>query len=124
MRNLDGNYLIAGKLPVSAAIIQERFSRTAHTLLHLTDDDLRRLVDKAKKERELMDDVSVLPLHKIASNPEHTVEHYKFLLGQIRQLNLLSDQNQLHQTMAMPDRLTETDKQLWRLINRQETPPT
>jgi hypothetical protein len=50
------------------------------------------------------------------------VEHYKFLLGQIRQLNLLSDQSQLHQTMAMPDRLTESEKQLWRLINRQETP--
>ncbi len=103
---------------------EAHFIKTESKRLHLTDDDLRRLVDKAKKERELMDDVSVLPLHKIAANPEHTVEHYKFLLGQIRQLNLLSDQNQLHQTMAMPDRLTETDKQLWRLINRQETPPT
>ena len=101
---------------------EAHFIKTESKRLHLTDDDLRRLVDKAKKERELMDDVSVLPLHKIASNPEHTVEHYKFLLGQIRQLNLLSDQSQLHQTMAMPDRLTESDKQLWRLINRQETP--
>jgi hypothetical protein len=101
---------------------EAHFIKTESKRLHLTDDDLKRLVDKAKKERELMDDVSVLPLHKIASNPEHTVEHYKFLLGQIRQLNLLSDQSQLHQTMAMPDRLTESDKQLWRLINRQETP--
>jgi DNA-binding ferritin-like protein len=63
-------------------------------------------------------------LHKITSNPEHTVEHYKYLLGQIRQLNLLSDQAQLNQTLDMPDRLTDTDKQLWRLINRQEVPPT
>jgi uncharacterized membrane protein YebE (DUF533 family) len=101
---------------------EAHFIKTESKRLHLTDDDLKRLVDKAKKERELMDDVSVLPLHKIASNPEHTVEHYKFLLGQIRQLNLLSDQSQLHQTMAMPDRLTESEKQLWRLINRQETP--
>ena len=92
--------------------------------LHLSDDEVRVLIEKAKRERELMDDVSVLPLHKIASNPEHTVEHYKYLLGQIRQLSLLSDQEQLNQTLAKPDRLTDTDKQLWRLINRQETPPT
>jgi hypothetical protein len=51
------------------------------------------------------------------------VEHFKYLLGQIRQLNLLSDQEQLNQTLAKPDRLTDTDKQLWRLINRQEAPP-
>ena len=100
------------------------FIKTESKRLHLTDDDLRRLVDKAKKERELIDDVSILPLHKIASNPEHAVEHFKYLLGQIRQMNLLSDQHQLNETMDKPDRLTETDKQLWRLINRQETPPT
>jgi voltage-gated potassium channel len=103
---------------------EAHFIKTESKRLHLTDDDLRRLVDKAKKERELMDDVSILPLHKIASNPEHTVEHYKYLLGQIRQLNLLSDQAQLNQTLDMPNRLTDTDKQLWRLINRQEVPPT
>lgn len=100
------------------------FIKAESKRLHLTDDDLRRLVDKAKKERELMDDVSILPLHKIASNPEHAIEHFKYLLGQIRQMNLLSDQQQLIETMDKPDRLTETDKQLWRLINRQEAPPT
>jgi hypothetical protein len=89
----------------------------------LSDEEVRVLIEKAKRERELMDDVSVLPLHKIASNPEHTVEHFKYLLGQIRQLSLLSDQEQLNQTLAKPDRLTDTDKQLWRLINRQEAPP-
>lgn len=103
---------------------EAHFIKTESKRLHLTDDDLRRLVDKAKKERELMDDVSILPLHKIAANPEHAIEHFKYLLGQIRQMNLLSDQHQLIETMEKPDRLTETDKQLWRLINRQEAPPT
>jgi len=103
---------------------EAHFIKTESKRLHLTDDDLRRLVDKAKKERELMDDVSILPLHKIAANPEHTIEHFKYLLGQIRQMNLLADQQQLNETMDKPDRLTETDKQLWRLINRQEAPPT
>jgi voltage-gated potassium channel Kch len=103
---------------------EAHFIKTESKRLHLTDDDLRRLVDKAKKERELMDDVSVLPLHKIAANPEHAIEHFKYLLGQIRQLNLLADQNDINHAIEKPDRLTESDKQLWRLINRQETPPT
>lgn len=95
------------------------FIKTESKRLHLTDDDLRRLVDKAKKERELMDDVSILPLHKIASNTEHTVEHFKYLLGQIRQLSLLTDQDKFQHTVDHSDSLTETDKKLWLLINLQ-----
>ena len=98
---------------------EAHFIKTESKRLHLTDDDLRRLVDKAKKERELMDDVSILPLHKIASNTEHTVEHFKYLLGQIRQLSLLTDQDKFQHTVDHSDHLTETDKKLWLLINLQ-----
>jgi hypothetical protein len=92
--------------------------------LHLSDDEVKVLIDKAKRERELMDDVSGLPLHKIAGNPDHAVEHFKFLLGQIRQMRLLADETLLQKSMDKPERLTETEKQLWRLITQQESPPT
>jgi hypothetical protein len=71
-----------------------------------------------------MDDVSGLPLHKIAANPDHAVEHYKYLLGQIRQMHLLSNPDQLQASMAKPDRLTDSEKQLWQLITRQNPPST
>jgi hypothetical protein len=96
------------------------FIKAESKRLHLSDTDLQRLIQKAKRERELMDDVSVLPLHKIAANPEHTIEHFKFLLGQVRQLHLLSNADALNQAMTKPDRLSESEKQLWRLINRQD----
>jgi hypothetical protein len=99
------------------------FIKAESKRLHLSDTDLQRLIQKAKRERELMDDVSVLPLHKIAANPEHTIEHFKFLLGQVRQLHLLGNADALNQAMAKPDRLSESEKQLWRLINRQDAPP-
>jgi len=92
--------------------------------LHLSDDEVRVLIDRAKRERELMDDVSGLPLHKIAANPDHAVEHYKYLLGQIRQMHLLSNPEQLQASMAKPDRLTDSEKQLWQLITRQNPPST
>jgi hypothetical protein len=97
------------------------FIKSESKRLHLSDEDLRRLVEKAKRERELMDDVSVLPLHKIAANPDHALEHFKYLLGQVRQLNLLGNPEALKQSMDKPDMLTESEKQLWRLINRQDT---
>jgi hypothetical protein len=102
---------------------EAEYIKTESKRLHLSDDEVKILIERAKRERELMDDVSTLPLHKIAANPEHAIEHYKYLLGQIRQLQLLTDTEQLQHTMAKPDRLTDTDKQLWRLINRQEAPP-
>lgn len=91
--------------------------------LHLSDEEVRRLVERAKRERQLMDDVSTLPLHKIASNPKHAIEHYKFLIGQIRQLSLLADPEKFNALANQEDQLTDTDKKMWRLINRQEAPP-
>jgi voltage-gated potassium channel Kch len=97
---------------------EAKYIKSEAKRLHLSDDEVKVLIDKAKRERELMDDVSGLPLHKIAANPDHAVEHYKFLLGQIRQINLLGDQEKIEQSLSKPGRLTDTDKQLWHLINR------
>ena len=97
------------------------YIRTESKRLHLTDEEIRLLIDKANRERELMEDVSVLPLHKIASNTDHTIEHYKYLLGQVRQLGLLTDQEKFQSAVDNSERLTETDKKLWTLIALQQS---
>ena len=84
-------------------------------------EEIRLLIDKANRERELMEDVSVLPLHKIAANTDHTIEHYKHLLGQVRQLSLLTDQEKFQSAVDNSERLTETDKKLWTLIALQQS---
>jgi voltage-gated potassium channel len=102
---------------------EAKYIKSEAKRLHLSDDEVKVLIDRAKRERELMDDVSGLPLHKIAANPDNAVEHYKFLLGQIRQINLLANQEHLELSLAKPNRLTDSELQLWRLINRQNTSP-
>jgi len=97
------------------------YIRTESKRLHLTDEEIRLLIDKANRERELMEDVSVLPLHKIAANTDHTIEHYKHLLGQVRQLSLLTDQEKFQAAVDNSERLTETDKKLWTLIALQQS---
>lgn len=97
------------------------YIRTESKRLHLSNEEIRLLIDKANRERELMEDVSVLPLHKIASNTDHTIEHYKHLLGQVRQLSLLTDQEKFQSAVDNSERLTETDKKLWTLIALQQS---
>jgi voltage-gated potassium channel Kch len=103
---------------------EAKFIKSEAKRLHLSDDEVKLLIERAKRERDLMDDVSGLPLHKIAANPDHAVEHYKYLLGQIRQMHLLSNPEQLQASMVKPDRLTDSEKQLWQLITRQNPPST
>jgi voltage-gated potassium channel Kch len=97
------------------------YIRTESKRLHLSDEEIRLLIDKANRERELMEDVSILPLHKIAANTEHSIEHFKHLLGQVRQLSLLTDQEKFQAAIDNSERLTETDKKLWALIGLQQS---
>ncbi len=84
--------------------------------LHLSDDEVDRLIQKARQERELKDDVSTLPLHKIAATTEHAIEHYKVLMAQIRQLGLMTDREKFEAVATTQDRLTTTELALWRKI--------
>ena len=97
------------------------YIKTEAKRLHLSDEEVKLLIEKAKRERELMDDVAILPLHKIATNTDHTIEHYKHLLGQVRQLSLLTDQEKFNAAVDGSERLTETDKKLWTLIALQQS---
>ncbi len=92
--------------------------------LHLTQEDLNQMIDKARRERELMADVSSLPLHKIAATPEHTIEHYKSLIGQIRMLNELTDKQEFAVFAVQRKRLTAHEWQLWQQIYRDGTGST
>ena len=97
------------------------YIKTESKRLHLSDEEIKLLIEKAKRERELMDDVAILPLHKIATNTDHTIEHFKHLLGQVRQLSLLTDQEKFNAAVDGSERLTETDKKLWNMIALQQS---
>jgi len=90
--------------------------------LHLSEEEVKRLMVKARQERELKNDVSNLPLHKIATNPEHAIEHYKVLLSQIRQVGLMTDQTRFKSVALAQDRLTPTELALWLHIQGGEHP--
>ena len=81
--------------------------------LHLSEEEVERLIVKARKERELKEDVSVLPLHKIAETSAHAVEHYKVLIAQIRQLGIMTHAARFEKAAAQQHRLSAEELDIW-----------
>lgn len=84
--------------------------------LHLNKDELERIIDRAQKDLALKEDLSQLPLHKIAQQPETAIKHYRFLLSQIKMLNTMSNHENFSEIATSHDRLTRTDFELWEKI--------
>jgi hypothetical protein len=84
--------------------------------LHITVEELNVLLEQIHNERENAKHKSALPLHVIADNPDHAVEHYKVLLSQINQLALLTDAAKFEQAAKAADSLTTKEMALWQQI--------
>ena len=90
----------------------EQIKREAKRL-HLSEEEVDRLIIKARKERELKEDVSVLPLHKIAATSAHAVEHFKVLVAQIRQLGIMTHEARFVKVATQEGRLTKEELAIW-----------
>ncbi|MEI8235737.1 MAG: ion transporter [Methylococcaceae bacterium] len=88
--------------------------------LHLNEDEVARLIDRASKDRELQDDVSKLPLHKIAQHPETAIKHYRLLLSQIKMLSIMTNNEKFIETAVKQDRLTKKDLEFWNKMHAHE----
>ena len=91
--------------------------------LHLSDEDVARLIEKVRRDFEEKENVSVLPLHKIAATPEHAVEHFKSLVSQIRQLGILTDSEKFEAPATKNFTLTPGELHLWRHLQVKPSPP-
>jgi voltage-gated potassium channel len=91
------------------------FIRAEAKRLHLTIAEINALIDVVIKEHEL-EERNPLPIHKIAENPSLAVEHYKVLLGQIRQLGVQVNANEFDAVAQQGERLSATEFALWQKI--------
>jgi voltage-gated potassium channel Kch len=91
------------------------YIRSEADRLHLTNEEIIALVDVVVKEHEL-EERSPLPIHKIAENPPLAVEHFKVLLGQIRQLGVQTDKTKFDEAAHQGERLSASEFELWKKI--------
>jgi len=91
------------------------FIRAEAKRLHLTTAEINALIDVVIKEHEL-EERNPLPIHKIAENPALAVEHYKVLLGQIRQLGVQVNAGEFEAAAQQGERLSANEFALWQKI--------
>lgn len=94
---------------------EAHFIRTEAKRLHLSNEEINALVDQVVKEHEL-EERNPLPIHKISENPTLAVEHYKVLLGQIRQLGIHTDPSRFNAAAQENERLSAAEFDLWKKI--------
>ena len=93
----------------------DKINREARRL-HLSEDEVQRLIIKAQRERELKEDVSMLPLHKIAANPPHAIEYYRWTLANLRQVGVMTSLEEFERLAVHGGRLTPQELALWQAI--------
>jgi len=91
------------------------FIRSEAKRLHLTNAEINALLDLVRKEHDL-EERNPLPIHKISENPALAVEHFKVLLGQIRQLGIQTDPTRFNAAAQENDRLSASEFDLWKKI--------
>ena len=117
LKNELYNMLADGTISPDEADIVAREARR----LHLSDSDVALLTERARRERQLAEDTSDMPLHRVAAEPRLAVEHYKQLLGHIRQLGCLGDADRFLAAGTQGGRLTDHELAVWHHI--QQTTP-
>lgn len=88
--------------------------------LHLSEDEVERLIIKAQRERELKEDVSMLPLHKIAANVPHAIEYFRWTISNLRQVGVMVSPAEFYR-LAADGRLTDKELALWESIQGPRT---
>ena len=94
---------------------EANFIRSEAKRLHLTNAEINALLELVRKEHEL-EERNPLPIHKISENPALAVEHFKVLLGQIRQLGIQTDPTRFNAAAQENDRLSASEFDLWKKI--------
>ena len=91
------------------------FIRTEAKRLHLSIEEINALIQLVLKEFE-DEKNNPLPIHRIAENQALSVEHFKAMLGQVRQLGLLTDTNQFDQLAVQEGKLSRDQLEIWQKI--------
>lgn len=93
--------------------------------LHLSKDEVDRLIDKAHRQREASSNHAQLSVPQLLQQPAAAVERYRELLSQINQLAHLGNRESMDAIIESPGRVTDLEREIWKRLSaeRQPAPP-
>lgn len=96
---------------------QELIDREAKRL-HLSEDEVNRLIDKAKREREGKLDHKGLTITKLAERPEIALERYRELVEQMRKIAVNVDRARMDRLVADTELTTAYERRVWESLRQ------
>jgi len=116
LRNNLYKMLKDGKLDENEARILREEARR----LHLTVEEVNHLIETVVKEQEESNNREGMSINAIAKDTVMSVEHFKYLLGQIRQLAQLTNKDQFETEANRLGLLSDAEKQAWSVLRGRE----
>jgi voltage-gated potassium channel Kch len=112
LRNNLYKMLKDGKLDENEAKVLREEARR----LHLTVEEVNHLIETVVKEQEDRESREGMTVNAIAKDTGMSIEHFKYLLGQIRQLAQLTDVKQFESEAERQGLLSEAERNVWTAV--------
>ncbi|NCX22540.1 MAG: hypothetical protein EBX17_05005, partial [Betaproteobacteria bacterium] len=84
--------------------------------LHLSEDEVNRLIERVNQEKASLEDQQGIPLARLVQDPQLALERFRELAGQVRQIALMASPDEMRRLVDDSDRLTELEKRIWRQL--------
>ena len=86
--------------------------------LHLSQDEVNRLIDRVQRERELVQDQKGISIERLAKDPNLALERFRELAGQVKQIALMSNVDEIREKLESSERSTALEKKIWWMTER------
>jgi len=86
--------------------------------LHLNQDEVNLLIDRVHRERELVQDQKGISIERLAKDPNLALERFRELAGQVKQIALMGNVDELREKLESSDRSTALEKKIWSMNAR------
>jgi voltage-gated potassium channel Kch len=90
--------------------------------LHLSKDEVERLIDKARRQRESSSNHATLSMPQLMEQPAAAVERYRELLSQMNQLAQLGNRSGMDAIIEAPGRVTDLEREIWKRLSAEREP--
>ena len=90
--------------------------------LHLSKDEVDRLIDKARRQRESASNHALMSMPQLLNQPVAAVERYRELLSQMNQLAHMGNRAGMDSILNTPGRVTDLEREIWQRLCSERQP--
>ena len=87
--------------------------------LHISPEEVNRLLTEVQREQELLDDHAGIPLERLIAKPALALLRFRELAGQVHQIALMTDEKAMGQLMTDGNKVDALDRAIWKIVSEE-----